>query len=227
MSTTENQHNLGIDLRFSPEANPELWRQIFDGIIEWEPRLRPSEWLEASDPEQFRQPWSAQAATDLFQRCAQHLALARIIEAETGPTGAITVRSRKSEVAILIALPRPDEALHRYILDLLGRLATCKLPTLGMMFDLNAKHDAEVIFQGLSGLIQVPPYLFVSARAVEAIGRERVKSVPCTVQIAPGDGLLLISRPDPWIRRIGNELRRARAVEQHLGISPKEPLVLL
>jgi len=225
MTPTENSQKIGVDLRFRPNSSAAHWQHIFQAIVAWEPRLRPFEWVELSDPDRVSHPWSEAAATDLYMRCATHTATARIIEADSGPTGAITVRVLKSEAAMLCALPRPAQTLDSYFLSLLDYLQGGSLPALGMMFDLEAKHDAEVIFQGLRGLEQVPPYLFLDSAAVEVLGREKVISAPCKVLDAPG-GILLISRPDPWARRIGDELRRARAVEQHLGISTSAPLVL-
>jgi len=226
MRTKDGVQRLAVDLRFRPNADAAHWQGIFDSLARWEPRLQPFEWFEASDPSQRRQPWSAEAASGLFQRCANHVAMARIVEGAQDDTGAITVRVRKAEIVMLIALPHPPVALDTYFKRLLEHLQPDFLPAVGMMFDLDAGHDAEVIFQGLRGLHQVPPYFYLDAAAVNVVGREKLQTAPATVLDMPGGGLLLVSRPDPWARRIGDELRRARAVEQHLGISVQTPLVL-
>ena len=227
MRSKDDLQRLGVDLRFRPNGNAAHWQRILESVTGWEPRLRPVGWVEASDPDQTRHPWSDGAAADLCARCAAHTAMARILEADSGPIGGMTVRVRKSEIVMMLALPRPVEPLDRYYGKLLQALQPDRLPAIGMMFDLDASHDAEVIFQGLRGLNQVPPYLSLDGAAVDKAGRDRLKSAPCTVEETPGDGLLLVTRPDPWARRIGDELRRARAVDQHLGVSPQTPLVLV
>jgi hypothetical protein len=226
MNTKGEPQRLDVDLRFRPNSDALQWRRVFAGLVEWEPLLKPIAWLDATDPDQVRYPWSEQAAAELFALCAAHTPMVRVVEAGSDGTGAITVRVRKSEVVMLVALPRPTEPLHRYSLKLLECLRTAHQPAIGMLFDLDSKHDAEVIFQGLRGLYQVPPYLFFDSAAVDAVGRDRIESAPCIVLEAPGGGVLLVSRPDPWARRIGDELWRARAVEQHLGVSKRTPLIL-
>ena len=134
--------------------------------------------------------------------------------------------ARIGTVNLLIALPRAPEDLSAHFMSLLARLHLATAPALAMLFDLENAHDAEIIFQGLGSLRQVPTYLFIDSDAVAALGRESVKSAPCEVREAPGGGLLVISRADPWARRSGQELRRGKAVEHHFGISREKPLVL-
>jgi len=82
-----------------------------------------------------------------------------------------------------------------------------------------------VVMQGMAGLMQIPPLLYLDCEAAEVAGGAAfLRGAPCTAVDVTG-GLVLISRPDPFQPRRA-ELARAQAVQEYLGVSRDNPLVL-
>jgi len=224
MSTSDQR--LGIELRFRPHSDPLVWARVVERVTAWQPLLRPA-WVQQLSNPTVPEPisWSEALKAELASKCASAPGTGWTLMAETGPVGAISFDVRRLEVFVSIAVPRPSEPLPESFFRLLHTLLDVHPPALGMLVDLNSRLDAEVVMQGLGGIAQVSPLLYLDALAVEAAGgADRLRAAPCDVINAPGGGLLLIVRPDPWAQMTADDTKRVKAVQHYLRMSPNRPV---
>jgi hypothetical protein len=93
-----------------------------------------------------------------------------------------------------------------------------------MAFD-DSSTDAAFIAQGLHGIEDVPPLLFLDREALERIGRNP-GTAPCDV-VDVESGSVFIVRPDPFEQPSDDDLRRVRAFKKWIGMASGAPLRLL
>lgn len=220
------QQMMGVELRFRPIPDVGIWAAVFAALWEWQPRLVPSHIDRLTDLEvEESEPWSAGQQTTLAQRLAQGRYFSWLLFRQDDEETGMQVLHRQSEVELSIRAPRPDEDVANGLLRLLTALEGVALPALAMVY-AGGSQDAELTMQGLHGLQDVPPLVYLDEWAVERIGgREAIRRLPVPAQAAPG-GLLLVTRPMLWQSPTAEERARIKVIRQQLGISPEHPLVL-
>ena len=219
------QQMMGVELRFRPLPDAVIWTAVFTALWDWEPRLVPSHVdrltdLEVEEPE----PWSDSQQATLAQRLAQGRYFSWLLFREDDEETGMQILRRQSELELSIRAPRPDEDAAKGLLRLLALLEGTALPALVMVYAGGSK-DAELAMQGLHGLQDVPPLLYLDEWAIDRVGgRVAIRRLPIPAHVAPG-GLLLVVRPDPWQPSTAEERARIKVIRQQLGISPEHPLV--
>jgi hypothetical protein len=229
MTMTPEKQRLAVELRFRIDASPSVWSNLLASLVSWEPRLRPTHVEKFSDLDSYGpEALKPETVAELAGRCvAEEYFIWGLTNVNERYFGMTFVR-RPGEVAVSIAMPRPAIPLHTFLSTLLDALRGSVRPSLAMLFNLLSKQDAEVMSQGLSGLKDVPPILYLDDWAVvRAGGRDHLRNAPCEVLDMPGGGLLLITRPSLWDEPTAADLERKRAVQQHLGLSEDHPLVFV
>ncbi len=220
---------LGIELRFRPGASDARWLGALEALLAHEQRLRPSLVDRLSDADaQGPEPWHDALLPELARRCAgDELSSWSLLRADDPAVG-VTVARWQAEVAVSIALPEPSRPVPEYVAGLIEALAGTVAPALGMAFD-RATADAEFVMQGLRGLRDVPPLLYLDARsAARTGGVAHAREAPCSViELNRGSsGLILVVRVLPW----GEPAAAARAdierVRRFLGVTATTPLIL-
>jgi hypothetical protein len=136
------------------------------------------------------------------------------------------VAGLEAEVEFSLTILAPEVPVATYVRGLLGALQGEATPALMMAFDRQTP-SAELTMQGLRGLMEVPPVLYLDDRSVELLGHQRVATAPCAVEELPGGGLLLVAVPDPCGSDPASTAERLAAVREHLGIGLATPAVLV
>ncbi len=227
MSPTET---LCVGLRFRPDPDPAAWRRTFDALVAWDGALAPTNVHRRDDPEASPdEPWSDALWPQLARRAARDRWWSWGLERREGAGTSIDVGRGELEHEVDVALNRPAAGdVAARVGDLLAEIRDRGgvAPALALVYDCDGP-DAELAMQGLRGLSEVPPLLYLDARAVErAGGRHRVVGAPARVIEVPGGGLILVTR-DPWAPPSGQAAAAVRAARAWLGIGDDEPLVLL
>ena len=232
-STTVEQPLLGIELRFRAGPPPQAWEGVLQATLAWAPQLQPTHVDRLSDMDALEaEPWSTGRVSELARRLANESNLAwMLFQADTEVAG-ITMRRKEDEVEMSIRLPWQSEkpsassGVRDELLRLLHALESSVCPALGMAYDANSP-DAEMIMQGMRGLKDIPPLLYLDAgSAACAGGIERLRRAPCETLDAPCGGILLVIRPLPWGPPSPEEQNVIIAVKNYLEITPDKPLVL-
>ena len=226
-SNAFKQDILGIELRFLHNTFSELWVQTLNTIFVWDPSLLPTHIDRLSDIDaKEAEPWSRSLIEEIAQRCATKQRFAWMLFREDEGEIGMSIALREDEVEMSMGLKRPTIDLVDYFQNLLIALEGKISPMLGMLFDRNSP-NAELVMQGLRGLKDVPPLLYLDAQAIEiAGGIDWLRTSPCEKIDMPGSGLLLVTRL-PWGNPSPEERRNIKALKQFLGIANSNPLVLI
>lgn len=220
------QQMMGVELRFRPMPDADAWSAVFSALWAWEPRLVPSHVdrltdLEVEEPE----PWSGAQQTNLAQRLARGRYFSWLLFRQDDEETGIQILRRQNEVELSVRAPRPDEDAATRLLQLLVLLQGAATPALAMAY-AGGSQDAELTIQGLHGLQDVPPLVYLDDWAIDRIGgRAAIRQLPVPAHLAPG-GLLLVVRPDPWQPSTAEERARIKVIRQQLRITREHPLVL-
>ena len=225
---TAGNNILGIELRFWPSGSMEVWKQTFSAVFTWNPLLHPTHVDRLSDVDAEQpEPWSDALLAEMIRRCAEGQQFSWMLFSEKNEDIGITVARRQHEVEMSMAVPRPTEDLPNYFFGLLDALKGGASIGLGMLFDRESE-DAECMMQGLRGVKDISPLLYLDSRALErAGGISRLRNAPCKVIDAPSGGLLLVIRTLVWVAPSDDDKAQIRAVKEFLGISPSRPLILI
>lgn len=218
---------LGIELRFWPDPLPtERWSAVLTSVLAWEPRLQPTHVdrlsdLEAQEPE----PWLESYWEELARKCAAEERFAWLLSRADHERIAMLVACQGVGIETSLAVPQPPRDLRSYFLRLLEALKGAAPLAIAALFSRDSD-DVEVMSQGLRGLKDLSPWLYLDMRAIERIGGvDWIRGASCEVIDTPG-GLLLVSRPSPWGAPSGEERKKVEEVKRYLGMSELRPLVL-
>lgn len=224
---TAGERVLGIELRFWPDPLPEeRWSGVLASVVAWEPRLHPTHVdrlsdLDAEEPE----PWLESYWEELARRCASEERFAWLLSKADHERVAMSVARRGAGVEMSLAVPSPPGDLRSYFLGLLEALKGAAPLAMAALF-ARGSDDAEIMLQGLRGLKDLPPWLYLDTRAIGRIaGVDQLRNSPCEVLDAPG-GLLLVIRSSPWGAPSREEKEKVGAVKRYIGVSAWRPLVL-
>jgi hypothetical protein len=224
---TDEKRVLGIELRFWPDPLPEeRWAGALASVLGWEPRLQPTHVdrltdLDAQEPE----PWLDSYWKELARKCASEERFAWLLSRADAERIGMSVARRGAGVEMSLAVPRPPRDLRSYFLGLLEALKGVAPLAIAALFARDSD-DEEIMSQGLRGIKDLPPWLYLDARALKRIGGiTRLQDAPCEVVDASG-GLLLVSRSSPWGEPSLEEKERVKASKRYLGIRAARPLVL-
>jgi len=216
---------LGIELRFRSGPPPETWLRVLQRILEWNPQLQPTTLYRNSDPQaEEPEPWTESLAPQVAQGLAGSKSFSWMLFRHDNEEQRLTLRRQGDEISASIALPWSGGDPQSSLLDLIERLQDIVPVALGMLFDAYSP-EAEVILQGLGGLRDLPALLYLDSAAAAALGEpERLRRAPCPVIDAPGNGVLLVIRENPWGNPTPEQRARTRSVAIYLGITPGNPL---
>jgi hypothetical protein len=226
-AVTAAERVLGVDLRFWPDPLAcERWESALAAVLGWEPRLQPTHVDRLSDTDaEEPEPWLDSYWEVLARKCASEERFAWLLSRVDAERIGMSVARRGAGVEMSLAVPRPPRDLRSYFLALLEALRGVAPPAIVALF-ARGSDDAEVMLQGLRGLKDLPPWLYLDARALLRIGGvTRLRDAPCEVVDAPG-GLLLVSRSSPWGAPSTQERERVEASKRYMGMSAAHPLVL-
>jgi len=218
---------LGIELRFWPNKHAAVWEALLVALWSWDPALCPQVFQVTIGEEMLlpgERSWEESRVDGLARLCAGQAEFAWILGGK--PDHYMSCEGRGGRISIGIQIPAPKQPVANCYIDLLHALSDTLLPALGMLFhyeDLNASFDR----QGLRGLSDIPPLLYLGADAVAQLGgREKLRQAPCEVRETSGGGLLFIVRADPFGKSSKKDHVLTAAVSKFLGISAETPLIL-
>ncbi len=231
--TNVEQLVLGIELRFRAGPLPQVWKGVLQAVLAWAPELQPTHVDRLSDMDALEaEPWSVGRISELANRLTNEINLAWMLFRADDEVAGVAMRRKGDEVEMSIRLPWHSKEqltssyLHDEFLRLLRALESSVCPALGMAYDAHSS-DAELIMQGLRGLKDIPPLLYLDAgSAARAGGIERLRRAPCETLDAPCGGILLVIRPLPWGPPTQEEQQPINAVRVYLGVTTGKPLVL-
>ncbi len=218
---------LRVELRYRLGLPAADWRRVLDALLAWEPSLRPQRLDRLSDPASLEQEdWNDAFWAELAHRLAGDGEVSWLLSRLDDERVGMMASRTPAEVELSVGV-RPDAlGPRRQIESLLAVLAQVSLPALAMAC-AGGTPDAEVVLQGLRGLKQAPPLLYLDRRAAAlAGGYDRLLAAPCEAAAVPG-GVLLVVRPAFWWPPAAGDAALGDAVARYLGLTPDHPLVLL
>jgi hypothetical protein len=217
---------LCIGLRFRRGFTADQWRRTLEGLLAWDPALRPTHVHRRDDPDASPdEPWSDVRWPELARRSAQRRSWSWGLENRSGSGTSLDIGSGLHQNDVLIAIDRPAGDLAERLLELLEAVRGGAEPALGLLYD--CADGRQFVLQGLHRLAGVPPLLYLDATAVRRLGgMEHLRQAPCR-RVETADGGLLLDVADPWRPQTPEDRGAAAAVERLLGIRPEAPLSLL
>lgn len=222
-----NEKIVDIELRFRPNASAAFWEDLFEDLTAWNPQLVPDRVDRLSDLDgDEEEVWTPGHLTELAHRCAARQRFGwDLLNAAYNESG-ITVSGKADEVQLSLALADPSPDPVEMFRDLLTRLPAVARPALGMIFDRYSE-EAECVSQGLTGLSDLPPILYLDEKCVSQLGGGPFfEKAPCKTMSASTGGILLKLRQNIWKPPTSKEKQALRAVKRYLGITAEKPLVL-
>ncbi len=201
-----------LSLRFRPGA--AAWAEVWKALAEQSDALEPTHVVRVSEP-------ASTAATRWTEALAEELE--RSLSAgqpvdwslsPREPNASIRVRFMRRQVFVDIQLrwdvPSASALLRSWIAAMPVALGPAMAFAFGRMRDEHQSQD------GLDGLTDVPPVLYLDGRAVDVVGRVRLEAAPCRIEPLRG-GLLLVCEDDLRLSTSNEAYALRRAMAAHLG----------
>jgi hypothetical protein len=207
---------LAVDMSFRSRADIPLWEAALHSLIEVDPGFDPARLerhrLEPGEPE----PWSDAFIPELARLCSTSTPTMWRVFRE-GDSRSLTVSANQNEVKLTLTLPSPGEPTARF-LEVIDACPSDLRPVLATGFEPSSADDTELLLQGLDGLRQVPPLLYLDCAAVERLGRASLESSPCEVRRLDHGAVLLVTRAAPLEPPTEADIVASKQIAQALKI---------
>ncbi|HEY6033645.1 MAG TPA: hypothetical protein VIV58_05275 [Kofleriaceae bacterium] len=204
---------LRVSMSFPPGRSALQYERVLARLVAWRPDLAPRTLERPSDPDAPDEPWRDARWPEVAALCAGDRLRTWNLLADRG---AISCSRKPTSVEIKLVIPRPSAEPAAELARLLSMFELGDVPALVLGFD-PASLDGRLLFQGLHGLEDVPPLMFVDRTIAAMLGGER-RLAGGPAELRPVAGGLLISTRPVYGGGSSDASARTRAMAKLLGL---------